>query len=113
MRTWRSAMGPTSASGHRWRGSKARSPSRRRSAAWGLIHRVASMGSPGVDEVRWLKPVRPGDTITASGEVLEVRPSASKPDRGVIRVRYQAVNQRGETVLTMVGAGLFARRPAG
>src|SRR5206468_2912466 len=114
MRTWRSAMGPTSASGHRWRGSKARSPSRRRSAAWasiyggliasgwqtigvtfrlaveGLIHRVASMGSPGVDEVRWLKPVRPGDTITASGEVLEVRPSASKPDRGVIRVRYQA-----------------------
>src|SRR5262249_51701040 len=72
-----------------------------RLAVEGLIHRVASMGSPGVDEVRWLKPVRPGDTVTASGEVLEVRPSASKPDRGVIRVRYQAVNQRGETVLTM------------
>ena len=82
-----------------------------RLAVEGLIHRVASMGSPGVDEVRWLKPVRPGDTITASAEVLEVRPSASKSDRGVVRVRYQAVNQRGEPVLTMVGAGLFARRP--
>jgi acyl dehydratase len=83
-----------------------------RLAVEGLIHRVASMGSPGVDEVRWLRPVRPGDTITASGEVLEVRPSASKPDRGVVRVRYEAVNQRGEPVLTMVGVGLFGRRPA-
>jgi len=78
----------------------------------GLIHRVASMGSPGVDEVRWLKPVRPGDTITASGEVVDVRPSASKPDRGIVRMRYQAVNQRGEPVLSMIGVGLFARKPA-
>lgn len=82
-----------------------------RLAVEGLIHRVASMGSPGVDEVRWLRPVRPGDTIIASGEILEVRPSASKPDRGVVRVRYTAVNQRGEPVLTMIGAGLFGRRP--
>lgn len=83
-----------------------------RLAVEGLIGRVASMGSPGVDEIRWLRPVRPGDTITARAEVLEVRPSASKPDRGVIRIRYEALNQRGETVLTMVGLGLFARRPA-
>jgi len=67
-----------------------------RLAVEGLIHRVASMGSPGVDEVRWLTPVRPGDTITASGEVIDVRPSASKPDRGIVRMRYEAVNQRGE-----------------
>ena len=83
-----------------------------RLAVEGLIGRVASMGSPGVDEIRWLRPVRPGDTITARAEVLEVRPSASKPDRGVIRIRYEALNQRGETVLTMVGLGLFGRRPA-
>jgi len=84
-----------------------------RLAVEGLIGNVASMGSPGVDEVRWLKPVRPGDTITASMEVLELRPSRSKPDRGLVRVRYAATNQRGETVLTMVGMGLFARRPGG
>ncbi|HXG02878.1 MAG TPA: MaoC family dehydratase [Candidatus Binatia bacterium] len=83
-----------------------------RLAVEGLIGRVASLGSPGVDEIRWLRPVRPGDTITARAEVLEVRPSASKPDRGVIRIRYEALNQRGETVLTMVGVGLFGRRPA-
>lgn len=83
-----------------------------RLAVEGLIGRVASLGSPGVDEIRWLRPVRPGDTIQARAEVLEVRSSASKPDRGVIRIRYEALNQRGETVLTMVGVGLFGRRPA-
>src|SRR5262249_4655952 len=84
-----------------------------RLAVEGLIHRVASMGSPGVDEGRWLRPVRPGDTITASGEVLEGRPSASKPDAGGARVRDKSVSQRGEHVLTMGGAGIFARRPTG
>jgi len=84
-----------------------------RLAVEGFVNRVASMGSPGVDEVRWLKPVRPGDTITASGEVLEVRPSASKPDRGFVRVRYAATNQHGELVMTLVGMGLFARKPSG
>ncbi len=74
--------------------------------------RAASMGSPGVDEVRWLAPVRPGDTLTGRMEVIEARPSASKPDRGVIRSRWVATNQHGETVLTMVGMGMFKRRPA-
>ncbi len=78
----------------------------------GLIGDVASMGSPGLDELRWLRPVRPGDTISVRTEVLEVRPSRSKPDRGVVRVRYETLNQRGETVLTWIGMGLFARRPA-
>ncbi|MGH7393338.1 MAG: MaoC family dehydratase [Candidatus Rokuibacteriota bacterium] len=82
-----------------------------RLAVDGLINRTASMGSPGVDEVRWLKPVRPGDTVKVRLEVLEVRPSQSKPDRGLVRVRYETSNQRGEVVLTMVGLGLFARRP--
>jgi acyl dehydratase len=82
-----------------------------RLAVEGLIGRTASMGSPGVDEIRWLRPVRPGDTVRVRAEVLEVRPSQSRPDRGIIRVRYETTNQRGETVLTMVGMGLFARRP--
>jgi acyl dehydratase len=82
-----------------------------RLAVEGIIGRTASMGSPGVDEVRWLEPVRPGDTLRVRGEVLEVRPSRSKPDRGLVRVRYETINQRGTTVLTMVGMGLFARRP--
>jgi acyl dehydratase len=77
-----------------------------------LIGRVASLGSPGVDEIRWLRPVRPGDTITARAEVLEVRPSTSKPDRGIVRMRYTVDNQRGETVLTLAGIQLVGRRPA-
>lgn len=84
-----------------------------RLAVDGLIHRVASMGSPGVDEIRWLKPVRPGDTVRVRAEVLEVRPSQSKPDRGLVRVRYETRNQRDEVVLTMIGMGMFGRRPAG
>ena len=54
------------------------------------------MGSPGIDELRWLKPVRPGDTLHTEVEVLEVNPSKSKPDRGVIRFQYSAVNQNNE-----------------
>jgi acyl dehydratase len=75
--------------------------------------RAASMGSPGVDEVRWLAPVRPGDTISARMEVVEARGSASKPDRGVVRSRWTATNQDGTTVLTMLGMGMFRRRPSG
>ena len=77
----------------------------------GLIGRAASLGSPGVDEIRWLRPVRPGDTITARCEILEAKVSRSKPDRGAVRVRYEAINQHGETVLSMTSWGLFARRP--
>jgi acyl dehydratase len=62
---------------------------------------ACSMGSPGVDELRWTAPVRPADTIYTEAEVLEMRPSASKPDRGLLRMGYRIVNQRNETVLTM------------
>jgi acyl dehydratase len=78
----------------------------------GVIHRVASMGSPGVDEIRWLKPLRAGDTIAVTLEVLEIRPSQSRPDRGIIHTRYEVRNQRDELVMTMRGMGMFARRPA-
>ncbi len=71
----------------------------------------ASMGSPGVDEVRWLKPVRPGDTLRARGEVLEARVSRSKPDRGVMRYRMEILNQHDEPVMSMVSAQILRRAP--
>jgi acyl dehydratase len=77
----------------------------------GLLLRAAALGSPGVDELRWLRPVRPGDTLDARLEVLEVRPSRSKPDRGSVRARSVLTNQDGEEVLTMVAVLLFKRRP--
>ncbi len=75
------------------------------------LFKVCSMGSPGVDELRWTAPVRPGDTIYTEAEVLEKRPSGSKPDRGILRMGYRMVNQRDETVLTMSIVHILAKRP--
>ena len=72
---------------------------------------AGSLGSPGIDEVRWLRPVRPGDTLRATIEVLDSRPSTSKPDRGIVSVKYTTHNQRGEPVMTMLGKQLMRRRP--
>ena len=77
----------------------------------GYIRNIASMGSPGVDRVRWLRPVRPGDTLKLRGTVREVLPSRSKPDRGVIRTEYEMTNQAGEVVMAMTGLGMVGRRP--
>src|SRR5215813_8947801 len=68
-----------------------------------LLRRAASLGSPGLDKVQWLQPVRPGDTLTMSGEVLKVTPSRSKPDRGIAVSRYELHNQRGELVYRVEG----------
>lgn len=76
-----------------------------------LLRGAASLGSPGLDKVQWLKPVRPGDTLTMSGRVLQVIPSRSKPNRGVLMSRYEMHNQRGELVYVAEGAGMFGRRP--
>ncbi len=75
------------------------------------LFKACSMGSPGVDELRWTAPVRPGDTIYTEAEVVEKRPSGSKPDRGILRMGYRMVNQRGETVLTMSIVHILAKRP--
>ncbi|SOZ37465.1 MaoC family dehydratase [Cupriavidus neocaledonicus] len=72
----------------------------------------ASMGSPGVDEIRWLRPVYAGDTLTVVLNVLDSRPSQSKPDRGVVHTQWEATNQRGELVCTVKGMGMYGRRPA-
>jgi acyl dehydratase len=75
------------------------------------VNYAASMGSPGLEEVRWLKPVRPGDTLRATRTIEESRPT-SKPDRGLVLTRWDMYNQKGEHVLTMRGYGLFGRRPS-
>jgi acyl dehydratase len=77
----------------------------------GVIH-DSSLGSPGLDELRWLKPVRPGDTLHVVVKVVEVRRSASRPDRGVVRMAYATLNQHGETVMSLVGNQLLKARPA-
>jgi acyl dehydratase len=74
---------------------------------------AASLGSPGVNQVRWLKPVRPGDAIKLRMTVLEAKPSTSKPDRGTVLHRWEVFNQKDELVLTMEGYGMFRRRAAG
>ncbi|TAK41465.1 MAG: MaoC family dehydratase [Betaproteobacteria bacterium] len=76
------------------------------------IGRAASAGSPGVENIRWLGPVRPGDTIAYRRVIVETRPSGSRPGIGLVRSRSEAINQHGETVMTMEGWGLFRRRPA-
>jgi acyl dehydratase len=71
----------------------------------------ASLGSPGIDALRWLKPVFPGDVLRMRLEVLEARPMASKPQVGLVRSRWEMRNQHGVPVLTMEGWGMFGRRP--
>lgn len=72
----------------------------------------ASMGSPGCDELRWPAPVRPGDTLRLRLEVLETVPSTSKPDRGVVRVSEQVLNQRDEVVMSLYARFIMKRRQA-
>lgn len=69
-----------------------------------------NLGSPGFDEMRWLKPVRPGDTLYATAEVLETVPSKKHRDRGTVRFRYSARNQHGDEVFSVVGIQLLRRR---
>ena len=77
------------------------------------VIRESSIGAPGVEELRWTTPVRPGDTLYVETEVIGVRPSGSKPDRGTVRMRYTTRNQHGETVMILIVPQLIARRPAG
>jgi acyl dehydratase len=85
--------------------------------AWALVLRSrmfdrCALAGIGVDELRWLAPVRPGDTLRCRFALLERRFSASKPDRGIARFRYEVVDQFERTVLTLVITQLLRRRPA-
>jgi len=71
---------------------------------------TASLGSPGLDSVRWLKPVRPGDRLTAYRTIEESRLSKSRPDAGIVKTMWEVENQNGELVMTMSGINLFLRR---
>ena len=73
----------------------------------------SSLGSPGVDKVRWILPVRPGDTLTVTYVTTAVKGSSSRPDRGVVWSAWEARNQKDELVCVIEGMGMFGRRPAG
>jgi acyl dehydratase len=83
-----------------------------RMIADGLLLDTASMGAPGVDEVKWLRPVRPGDSLTVRGRVQGARASQSKPDRGFVSFFWEVVNDRGEKVMTLTCPQMVQRRPA-
>lgn len=70
----------------------------------------ASLGSPGIDELRWTKPVYVGDTLSLKMVVLEQKPSRSRPEMGSIRSKWEVFNQKGEVVLHMTGWGMFGKR---
>jgi len=78
----------------------------------GLLSDTASMGSPGVEQIRWLVPVRPGDVLRGRVTILEAAPSQTRPDRGTLITESELVNQRDEVVMTMRGRGFVARRDA-
>jgi acyl dehydratase len=71
---------------------------------------AASMGSPGVENLRWLKPVYPGDTLRLEQSVLESRALRSRPEVGLVRSRWEMFNQNGDKVMQMEGYGMFRRR---
>jgi acyl dehydratase len=71
-----------------------------------------SLGSAGIDELRWPRPVRPGDTLRVTATVLEARRSQSKPDRGIVRSRMELVNSDGETAMTLTAINFVLARPA-
>lgn len=72
----------------------------------------ANLGSPGMEDVRWVRPLRPGDTIHVVAEVTAQRASQSKPDRGVVWMRHDTINQRGELVMSVNCMHMLKRRGA-
>ena len=75
-----------------------------------FLRESSSLGSPGLESLRWLKPVYPDDTLTLRHTILESRPLRTRPDVGLVRSRWEMVNQNGEKVLEMEGYGMFGRR---
>ncbi|MCM8729457.1 MaoC family dehydratase [Hephaestia sp. GCM10023244] len=75
-------------------------------------NRQAGLGSPGIDELRWLRPVYPGDTLSCATEVLDKRVSRSRPEMGSFRSRMTVFNQHDQPVLSFISIGLVRTRPA-
>jgi acyl dehydratase len=78
----------------------------------GELQIAGGLVGAGIEELRWPRPVRPGDTLRVESEVLEVRPSNSRPDRGIVRIRSTTLNQHGQPVMVHVGNLIVPRRPA-
>ena len=83
-----------------------------RMIADGFLLESSAMGAPGVDEVRWIAPLRPGDSITLRASVLDTRLSRSRADMGFVTFRFDLINQSGATVMTMSSSLMLGRRPA-
>ena len=75
-----------------------------------FLSKSASLGSPGLESLKWLKPVYPGDTLRLRQVIVEARPLRSRPDVGIVRSRWEMSNQHGEPVMQMEGYGMFRRR---
>jgi acyl dehydratase len=75
-----------------------------------MLRHTDSKGSPGLDSLKWLKPVYPGDVLNLRHTILESRPLKSRPDTGLVRSRWEMFNQHGDKVLEMEGYGMFGRR---
>jgi acyl dehydratase len=75
-----------------------------------FLHESSSMGSPGLESVKWLKPVFPGDTLNLKHSITESRPLNTRPDIGLVRTTWEMFNQDGGKVLHMEGYGMFRRR---
>jgi acyl dehydratase len=75
-----------------------------------FLNDSSSMGSPGLESLRWLKPVYPGDTLTLKHTITESRPLRKRADTGLVRSQWEMFNQNGEKVLQMDGYGMFRRR---
>jgi acyl dehydratase len=76
----------------------------------GFLNAATSMGAPGIDEVKWLKPLRPGMTLAVRRTTLEARPSKSRPEMGLVKFLFELVTSDGDVVLTQLGSIMFARR---
>jgi acyl dehydratase len=77
----------------------------------GVLLDSASLGSPGIDELRWLAPVRPGDTLTGRSTIVDMTPSSTTPNRGTVHTVNEVLNQDGTVVMRFKARGLFATRP--
>jgi acyl dehydratase len=84
-----------------------------RMIADGVLHDSSAMGAPGVDEVRWITPLRPDDSITLRATVLDTRVSRSRPERGFVKFRFELINQSGTIIMTMMSSIMLGRREAG
>ena len=77
----------------------------------GYLLETSCVGSPGIHELRFLRPVRPGDALRFRSTVLEATPSKTKPNRGTVTFKWELINQHGEVALSMIGNQFFLRRP--